>query len=338
MKLKTLYKAANNEIYTDKERALEGIFQKTEADLSVKARKKPAPIRTATAVAASAAAVIICFGAVSRFISAPENETAALKNSTEGITETDENSLKGKKEYALNDDEKAALAAHGAESAKTGSAKTESTNSGSENTESAKTESANTESTKTESAKTGSTKTESTNSGSANTGSTKTESAKTESANTESENTESAKTESTNSGSADNGSKEAEPAEIFAAVRVQEEEAAEESLRDEMTDGAYTEKKAAAAGNAGGGAAVSRAAGLSLAASVEVISVNGSVIKISDPAYGTLTADIKAAELKFEDGETAKTADIKSGARLNIVYASPPSEGKAEIRKITVVR
>ena len=87
MNFKSLYKAANNELETNKEKALEQIFLKAEGQSP--SPKKYKFYRTPAVAAACAAVFILCFGAVNHFSDFTDEKKEFSKEEKVEISETD---------------------------------------------------------------------------------------------------------------------------------------------------------------------------------------------------------------------------------------------------------
>ena len=314
MNIQKLYKAANNEICTGKEKALEEIFKK--ADTASSVPKKAGVYHLPVTVAASLAAILICYSAVNRFILPPDDKNTALKSDlTESII--DEKEQSDEKEHAVS--EKSESVETAGDKDKINTTKEDK---GMPAVNNAKTENVQT-----------AVKEE------------KTEPEKTVSENTEADTAEEGSRADDKAGEealtfAASAPVEQETEKNISSDSLKEEAAPENT--DEYDGGTVYEEKSISASGASrsaqgkNSAVMSKGAELPLDVTVSCVSVNGDVITVNDPIYGTVSGDIKSAVLLKADGEKAELSDIKSGADLKITYVSRPSGGKAEICKIII--
>ena len=318
MNIKKLYKAANNEISTNKEKALAEIFRK--ADIASSVPKKSGAYRFSVTVAASLAAILICYSAVNRFILPADDKNTALKsNLTESLI--DEKTQPDDKGYTASEKSENFKASDDTE--KTNTVKEDKGKPVLNNEKTVNGQNVRKE----KKAEIVSEKSE---------------------ADTAAENVQT-----------DKAGEEALPFAASVPVKQEtekekdvssesfEEKAVPENV-DEYDDGAVYEKKSIPSmeASSGGGAsqsvksknstAMNRAVDLPLDVTVSCVSISGSVITVNDPIYGTVSADIRNAVILNSDGENAELSDIKSSAELKVTYVSQPLGGKAEICKIII--
>ena len=303
MNFKSLYKAANNELETNKEKALEQIFLKAEGQSP--SPKKYRFYRTPAVAAACAAVFILCFGAVNHFSDFTDEKNTTLdSNTVKNIIEADKAEIKGDVSSpsagggAGGETEEIAVPEN---TAAAPPAKNNSDEKQDEKKEFYKEE--------------------------------KVEISETDVLEAE-PNKEEVPLKSMPSAEASSNSETAEE---------DGEDLSLSENPDDMAQSIYAESAesySAGGGMRDGGSSgvmMNKIASLPLTVNATCLSYSGGELTLNDSVYGKITVHLdETTDIFTVDGKKIKASEIKTGALLTVTYSKPPENGGANITKIVI--